>query len=424
MTAVVRGHIRFSQQAPDGFESQIQASQAFASHARVLAMRSIDEPSLQRIQVLLMLTGHSWGAGEGKRAWIYLGMAVRMAQVTEVLDAAAIDAASGGDFVAAEERRRTAWTCFLMDSLLSGGRGRRRLLAAEMMNIPLPCGPDNFMFGEPVVCERLDGSRPGTSASNGQRQGHLGIIAYSMRVADIWGEVASWACSSHEADAPPWQQQSQFQRLIGRLAAWQSSLPSRLRYSERILRAHATLHQGQAYCYMHSIYFMSVMFLYRSYLPEVEMQQHQKRRQQISRSDEDGGEGSEDDWARWSTRSSKELARVADQVCDMLREMRDFGLSFLRGLVPWIGFTIYTGVGTLLYFVHYPNDGDGTEQVEARRQRIIDGCILLKDMSQSWSMAKTWVSGLSKRIEGESTKLMIYTRERRLMVCISFTATS
>ncbi|KAH7159578.1 fungal-specific transcription factor domain-containing protein [Dactylonectria estremocensis] len=364
--------VRFSQAAPPGYLSQVQASNTFANHARTLVLTLVDQPTLQRAQVLLMLTGHSWGAGEGKRAWVYLGMAVRMAQVLGLFEEST-PPMTRADFIVAEEKRRTAWTCFLMDSLLSGGKGRDRMLSAEKMRIQLPCHSDNFNFGELVVCERLDGSQPEVAPL--AVQGNLGIVAYSMRVADVWGAVAKWACAAHDANQPPWQPQSEFQYLLSRLNLWKESLPKRLQYDLFILRAHSVGNQGQAYCYMHCIYFMSVIFLYRSYLPEVEMQKARI---------------GDREWDQWSTWSSKELVQVAEQVCEMLQEIRAFGLYFLRGLVPWIGFTIYTAVGTLLYFYHFPNPGDGPSQIEYRRERIVEGCLFLKDMRQAWPMADTW----------------------------------
>ncbi|SPJ72668.1 related to general repressor of transcription [Fusarium torulosum] len=366
--------VRFSQAAPPGYSTQVEASNTFAAHARSMVLSLVDQPSVHRAQVLLMLTGHSWGAGEGRRAWVYLGMAVRMAQVLGLFEEPP-PATNREDFIDAEERRRTAWTCFLMDSLLSGGKGRDRMLSADNMRIQLPCESDCFSFGQVVVCERLDGSFPDASAMGIRVQGSLGIVANSMRVADVWGAVAKWACTRHDSKVPPWQPQSEFQMLLSRLEVWKNSLPERLRYELFFLRAHSVSNQGQAYCYMHCIYFMSVIFLYRSYLPEVEMQ-----RARVG----------DKDWDQWSTWSSKELVQVAEQVCDMLQEIRAFGLYFLRGLVPWIGFTIYTAVGTMLYFYHFPNIGDTNLHVEKRREHIVEGLLFLKDMRQAWPMADTW----------------------------------
>ncbi|KAG9499244.1 hypothetical protein J7337_010063 [Fusarium musae] len=364
--------VRFSQAAPPGYATQVEASNTFAAHARSLVLSLVDQPTVHRAQVLLMLTGHSWGAGEGRRAWVYLGMAVRMAQVLGLFEEPP-PATTREDFIEAEERRRTAWTCFLMDSLLSGGKGRDRMLSGDKMRIQLPCESDSFNFGQIVLCERLDGSMP--DGAMGTVHGSLGIVANSMRVADVWGAVAKWACTRHDNTVPPWQPQSEFQMLLSRLKLWKNSLPERLRYELFLLRAHSVSNQGQAYCYMHCIYFMSVIFLYRSYLPEVEMQKARV---------------GDKDWDQWSTWSSKELEKVAEQVCDMLQEIRAFGLYFLRGLVPWIGFTIYTAVGTMLYFYHFPNPGDTAHQVEKRREHIVEGLLFLKDMRQAWPMADTW----------------------------------
>ncbi|KAI1019223.1 hypothetical protein LB503_009232 [Fusarium chuoi] len=364
--------VRFSQAAPPGYATQVEASNTFAAHARSLVLSLVDQPTVHRAQVLLMLTGHSWGAGEGRRAWVYLGMAVRMAQVLGLFEEPP-PATTREDFIDAEERRRTAWTCFLMDSLLSGGKGRDRMLSGDKMRIQLPCESDSFNFGQIVMCERLDGSMPG--GAMGAVHGSLGIVANSMRVADVWGAVAKWACTRHDNTVPPWQPQSEFQMLLSRLELWKDSLPERLRYELFLLRAHSVSNQGQAYCYMHCIYFMSVIFLYRSYLPEVEMQKARV---------------GDKDWDQWSTWSSKELEKIAEQVCDMLQEIRAFGLYFLRGLVPWIGFTIYTAVGTMLYFYHFPNPGDTAHQVEKRREHIVEGLLFLKDMRQAWPMADTW----------------------------------
>jgi hypothetical protein len=286
------------------------------------------------------------------------------------------------EFILAEERRRTAWTCFLMDSLLSGGKGRRRTLGAEDMRIQLPCDSESYNFGEPVRCERINGSL--LASHSALPIGNLGIVAYSMRVADIWGRVARWAGSSAVDEELPWESQSGFQHLLGALDRWRDSLPDRLQYSLFSLQAHSACGQGQAYAYMHCIYFMSLMFLHRSYLsslPEVE-----------TRITPQAGSQLDQQWQDWRTNSRKELLRVADIVCEMLEEMRAFGLFFLRGLVPWIGFTAYTAVGIVLYYYHFPNSEDGSEFMKSARSRVLHGCAFLKDMRGSWPMADTWVS--------------------------------
>ncbi|KOS19519.1 putative transcriptional regulatory protein [Escovopsis weberi] len=367
--------IRFVQKPPDGFGSPIEASNAFAGHTKRLLLPCIDEPNIQQIQVLLMLTGHSWGAGEGKRAWVFLGMAMRMCQIMGLLEESPTvnPTPTREEFIEREERRRTAWTCFLMDSLLSGGRGRERSLSAENMHIQLPCDSSCFVYGEPIICPRIDGSLHPMGTA---QEGPMGMVGYSMVVADIWGNIAKWACLSHSNDAPPWSPDSDFHTLLTRLDNWQASLPPRFKYSLPLLHAHAAANEGQAYCYMHCIYYMSIIFLFRSYSPELEMQEEKQ----------DKGP----QWAEWTHRACEELAKVADGLCEMLHEMRDFGPFFLSGLVPLVGFTGYTAVGTLLYIYHFPHVPETDPRIARWQQRIIDGCVFLKDMRQSWPMADTW----------------------------------
>jgi len=332
-----------------------------------------------------MLTGHDWGAGNGQRAWIYLGMAIRLVEIMDLCREPKMPInrrPTREEFIEAEVRRRTAWTCFLMDSLLSGGKGRRRSLRAEDMAIQLPCATENFVFGTAVCTARLNG--PARSAGAFPKpEGELGIIAYSMRVANIWGKVARWACSEVVNTEDPWLQTSEFQHLIYELEEWKTSLPERLQYDLFSLQSHNAMEQGQAYCYMHSIYFMSHMFLHRAYLPVLGPQ---NGIDETPRTYNDNP----DSWKNWQKTSRRELFRQSTLVLEMLDEMRSFGVYFLRGLVPWIGFTIYTAVGVMLYSSNFPSGEDDPSITEKARERVSRGCTFLKDMQSQWPMAKTW----------------------------------
>lgn len=77
-------------------------------------------------------------------------------------------------------------------------------------------------------------------------------------------------------------------------------------------------------------------------------------------------------------------------VLDMLDEMRTFGVYFLRGLVPWIGFTIYTAVGVMLYSSYFPSPEDDSGLVERGRERVVRGCSFLGEMGNQWPMAVQW----------------------------------
>jgi hypothetical protein len=378
---------------PAGFGSQTEASNAYAARARQLLQGDLETPSISRVQALLMLTGHDWGAGNGRRAWIYLGMAIRLVEVmdlTQELKTPRNRMPTREEFIEAEVRRRTAWTCFLMDSLLSGGKGRKRSLNASDMAIQLPCEKEAFVFGEPTCTQRLDGSVHMPSIA--LPIGDIGIIGYSMRVANIWGKVARWACTEDFKTELPWSPSSQFQQLIYELERWKNNLPTRSRYDLFSLHSHNAVEQGQAYCYMHSIYFMSYMFLHRAYLPVLGPQQNGTVGEETPNSYNDHTEM----WKNWQKTSRRELFKEATMVLEMLEEMRTFGVFFLRGLVPWIGFTIYTAVGVMLYSFNFPSGEDDPRIVEKARERVIQGCTFLKEMKTQWPMAATWFETIKR----------------------------
>jgi hypothetical protein len=268
------------------------------------------------------------------------------------------------------------------------------------MKIQLPCERESFVFGEPVCTEPLDEkARPALSPLP---IGELGIIAYSMRAANIWGKVARWACSDVINTELPWSHSSQFQTLIYNLDTWKSSLPPRLQYDLFALHSHNAVDQGQAFCYMHCIHFMSYMFLHRAYLPvlgpRVGADEAPKSYNEHTTT-----------WKSWEKTCRIELVKEATMVLDMLEEMRTFGVYFLRGLVPWIGFTIYTAVGVMLYSSNFPSSEDDASHAEKAKARVWRGCMFLKEMKQQWPMAATWFETIKRMqayyrtVHGEGT---------------------
>ncbi|EAT80091.2 hypothetical protein SNOG_12278 [Parastagonospora nodorum SN15] len=346
--AILALAIRFVKDPPPPFQTQTEASNAYAAHARQILQSDLETPSISRVQALLMLTGHDWGAGNGRRAWIYLGMAIRLVEVmdlTQELKVPRNRMPTREEFIEAEVRRRTAWTCFLMDSLLSGGKGRKRSLQAEDMAIQLPCERENFVFGEPTCTEQLDSSvrMPPVALPVGE----IGIIGYSLRAANVWGKVAKWACSEDFKTELPWSPTSLFQQLVYELDRWKKSLPQRLQYDLFALHSHNAVEQGPG----------------------------------------NGGSADErpysydehkDMWKSWQKTSRKELFNESFMVLEMLEEMR----------------TLWLGV--MLYCFNFPSPDDDPRLREKARRCVINGCTFLKEMRTQWPMAETWFETIKR----------------------------
>ncbi|KAI5280582.1 hypothetical protein KEM54_003634, partial [Ascosphaera aggregata] len=180
------------------------ASEVYASKLRSYfagpASLDLSKPVMSRVQALLMLSLHEWGMCRGKQAWMYTGMAIRMALASDLshedaedtsfqlpqgnagskatteesMNDGASSSSEGNEAVIDREiRRRTIWACFMLDRLLAcGSRQRPRMLKVRDINIQLPS--DNaFMFGERVRSNHLNcwpkGSTPEPGRTSTER---------------------------------------------------------------------------------------------------------------------------------------------------------------------------------------------------------------------------------------------------------------
>lgn len=177
-----------SPSSPGHPSNPLAASEFYATALRSrlagLDGASLAVPDLARVQALLMLALHEWGMCRGKSAWVYVGMAIRLAQAmglpfeleNEFPPRDPFRASPGlkaeadhfglprraepkeltsDDIIAQETKRRTFWACFILDRCLSSGKYRPRMIRVKELGIQLPS--DNaFAFGERVRTARLN----------------------------------------------------------------------------------------------------------------------------------------------------------------------------------------------------------------------------------------------------------------------------
>ena len=181
----------------------------FASEYYATALRAslvgqggeyIGQPNLEKVQALLMLGLHDWGICRGARAWIHVGLAIRMAQALGLqfeddLDdepwalssAMRIEAdhlgvrpepgcplnpTSSEAFIDEEIKRRTFWSCFIMDQYLSSGKYRRAMLRTDEIRIQMPSSDHAFAFGE-RVCTSLINGNCSRASLRAKRRAHI-----------------------------------------------------------------------------------------------------------------------------------------------------------------------------------------------------------------------------------------------------------
>jgi len=217
---------------------------------------------IERIQATLMLGLHEWGMCRGPKAWLTIGMAIRAAQAmglqyehdlddqplsrSQALDGEArmmgVDPRRRSSssstqtreeaFVQQEIRRRTFWSCYIMDRCLSSGKYRPQTLRAQDLRIQLPASERSFLFAEKVrtlmlgeegrmvVARTEDRQAWAALGPNGfcksdlaspsnvqstedcdEDKGRLetgadeGLLSRYIKILEIYGEVVKWSCA-------------------------------------------------------------------------------------------------------------------------------------------------------------------------------------------------------------------------------------
>jgi hypothetical protein len=216
--------------------------------------------NIEIVQAYLMLGLHEWGVSRGWHAWRLVGQAVRTAQglglqfdadlddsstnrsipIDNDVDTPEADAApktnelGGRGMMASEDadlflqqeiRRRTFWSCFIMDRYTSSGKYRPHNLDPKVFRVQLPASERKFVFvdrvrtlmlGEdeqqaqqrqiasankikeekkdspPRGWTRLDARENKVRLEAGENEG---IISRHVKALDLYGKILHWACA-------------------------------------------------------------------------------------------------------------------------------------------------------------------------------------------------------------------------------------
>ncbi|BDD62959.1 hypothetical protein MPDQ_007854 [Monascus purpureus] len=434
-------------------------------------------PDLTRVQAFLMLALHEWGMCRGKSAWVYVGVAIRLAQAmglpfeldNDLVTGDAQWSAAGlksdpenfgstrrvdqreqtsDEVIALETKRRTFWSCFLLDRCLSTGKYRPRIIRVKDLNIQLPS--DNaFAFGERVRTSRLSepsGRRPTAFGSqslqipslrhslgfaddkmpaNGpqdakawspvSRRKDSGeedidrwetgaeepVLSRVIRIIRVWGSLVKWSCAGgrRTEQYPPWHPDSHFNKLRSMLADFQDGLPRNLQYSPRNTDTHMYRNTLAPYMMMHAIYFLSTIMLHRSYLPFLPL----RCSEPMGPLDDpffpiDKMIAPDGFWQE----NAKELFRTAREMIDLAVSCQERGALVENCLV---GFAIYNAVLVGVYASHFPHmDQEGflspkstsgeanAGQIQALRKALD----ILRHMRPRLKMATGWFRTLNR----------------------------
>lgn len=370
--------------------------------------KDLSTPTIERIQSLLMLGLYEWGQTRGLSAWVYVGIATRLAQAmglpyeddpsARTFKSDPVVAASSyrpevnkhparDTAIEKEVRRRTFWSCFIMDRMLSAGKARPTMVDSDILRVQLPCSDDQFLFTQSVQTGYLNRDFERVTLSNVKIQ-EGGVLGRYCRLVEIWGKLSIWSLHGgrRTESLPPWAESTQFYKLSHELEDFYSSLPESLTFSEDNLNAHLEKRNATTYASLHTLVSLCRIMLHREYIPFIPL-----------RADKPSGPLDEPTFPKdkfdippgfWE-QSADTLFSSARDIVDIMRTCQD---NNALPESPLFVFALFHSAFTGVYSVHFPQMDPNYYMGETRSALPIR---ILKEMVPRLTMAKSY----HKRIE-------------------------
>ncbi|KUI68111.1 putative transcriptional regulatory protein PB1A11.04c [Cytospora mali] len=244
--------------------------------------------SVERVQAFLMLGLYEWSQVQPKTgglgAWMYVGVAIRMAQALRLglgdqSDSRCRSRTNRSRIgspdtappppeltIRKEIKRRTMFSCLILDRLLACGKERVSTIRSEDLQIQLPCNEWAFDLSKEVKTGFLNGP-PDKNATDGAVDDS--VLSRFVRLVDLWGEISKFSFSGGRLveDHPPWDPRTRFYQLRERLEGFYADLPSTFTLSTSNYHRHENHQASSVYVSLHMLGSVCQIMLHREYIP-------------------------------------------------------------------------------------------------------------------------------------------------------------
>ncbi len=85
-----------------------------------------------------------------------------------------------------EIKRRTVYSCFILDRYQASGRFRPQNINVDDLHVQLPCSEEDFQFGMPAVTGSLRDEPPSPATMEGRTLGTTQVLSTFIRLVEIW----------------------------------------------------------------------------------------------------------------------------------------------------------------------------------------------------------------------------------------------
>ncbi|KAF9957600.1 hypothetical protein BGZ72_001639 [Mortierella alpina] len=228
----------------------------FVEKAKAILDTIYDSPDMYCVGALVLLSYQQMGTGGGYRAWMFIGISIRMAQHLG-LNRDCMKLNPHMPALDREERNRIWWTCFVADRIVSATFGRPQGINEHDVDATYPEGIDE----ENIQLEyRLEGAN---SILTGPSPHSEKNFVYMASLTRIMGRVmvslysplsrATSMSSSSMTDSAPLEQ------LDKELTDWLLTLPPHLQFRS------VQQEPGTFVCTLHMTFYATLILLHRPY---------------------------------------------------------------------------------------------------------------------------------------------------------------
>ncbi|KAI0543694.1 fungal-specific transcription factor domain-containing protein [Xylaria curta] len=311
--------------------------------------------SVDRVAALLMLGLYEWSQTQpesgGTTAWMYVGTAIRMAQLLKL---GFEDTKDPGDAklrlksvgrqsqhaLQRETRRRIMFSCFVLDRMLACGKQRTPMIRGEELDIQLPCSEDKFDLAMEV--------RTGRLTQLDRSENDDSVLSRFIQLVNLWGEISKYSSRGGRVEDkhPPWHAESDFYGLNKALETFDSSLPDTFAFSRSNYLKHENHSASSAFVLLHMLRFVCLIMLHREYVPFVPV----RCREPEGPLDQPTFTKEETPAGFWRS-SAEQLFKAARGIVDLIE------ICQRKGKLPQstiVLFAIWTAAFVGLYGAHFP----------------------------------------------------------------------
>jgi hypothetical protein len=336
--------------------------------------------SLQVVQSRLLLSLFSFANNHMSDAWDFCGGALSSAKTLNLnlepeqreLETKTIFGMKG--FGYAECRRRTFWSCYLMDHFTGFTNGHLSTINPKDVFLRLPCHTRYFEDQAEVSAPFFDSSRLPSSVT----LENAGAMAYLVNITTIWGDVRANIYRGSQSSVSASSQTEPFTTFYTktnmRLEAWSASLPPDLRFTTENLDA--TIRDGLvgSFVSMHAINVTTSIKLNRYVQPSSVPPQQLRT------------------FIKQGYIHSFELLHQCDVIANRLRNIQGVRDGDRRFTTPYMGFALLVASDIVSAKGHLQDVPEMLTRLEGAR-------ILAGDLAMFWHAGTRQRDKLNLRIE-------------------------